>query len=391
MKNAHTISHLASFGLAVVLLILTGFSIGAAVITQQLATNAQLAVSLSDRYEHARYAVGAEESLERKYRLEPSPEVYALHRAAATTLVTILLTIQHDGSTQDQILIKHILSVHTLYLAATRDMFAAVDAHDPVRVERIDHLKVDPVFEQIQSQVNTAADTHHTKAVSSLAALNQTQNTIFVATPLVFACGLLLLSVFGVVLRKYQRRQLELAHFERMALIDPLTSLPNHRTMMDHITQELARCQRTQERSAVVFVDLDHFKHINDTWGHRAGDAVLRQAGRRLKENIHEQDVVGRYGGEEFVLVLANTNLSEAKRTAEHLRAAFAGEPCLISSEENPQTQTVIPVTASIGLAIFQEHGTTREALIEAADRAMYYAKSIQHLRKNCVCGIGCS
>ncbi len=330
MKNAHTISHLASFGLAVVLLILTGFSIGAAVITQQLATNAQLAVSLSDRYEHARYAVGAEESLERKYRLEPSPEVYALHRAAATTLVTILLTIQHDGSTQDQILIKHILSVHTLYLAATRDMFAAVDAHDPVRVERIDH-------------------------------------------------------------RKYQRRQLELAHFERMALIDPLTSLPNHRTMMDHITQELARCQRTQERSAVVFVDLDHFKHINDTWGHRAGDAVLRQAGRRLKENIHEQDVVGRYGGEEFVLVLANTNLSEAKRTAEHLRAAFAGEPCLISSEENPQTQTVIPVTASIGLAIFQEHGTTREALIEAADRAMYYAKSIQHLRKNCVCGIGCS
>ena len=144
MKNAHTISHLASFGLAAVLLILTGFSIGAAVITQQLATNTQLAVSLSDRYEHARYAVGAEESLERKYRLEPSPEVYALHRAAATTLVTILLTIQHDGSTQDQILIKHILSVHTLYLAATRDMFAAVDAHDPVRVERTDHLKVDP-------------------------------------------------------------------------------------------------------------------------------------------------------------------------------------------------------------------------------------------------------
>ena len=160
-----------------------------------------------------------------------------------------------------------------------------------------------------------------------------------------------------------------------MALIDPLTSLPNHPTMMDHITQELARCQRTQERSAVVFVDLDHFKHINDAWGHQAGDAVLRQAGRRLKENIHEQDVVGRYGGEEFVLVLANTNLSEAKRTAERLRAAFAGEPCLISSEENPQTQTVIPVTASIGVAIFQEHGTTREALIEAADRAMYYAK----------------
>src|SRR5207245_1886897 len=142
MKNAYTISHLASFGLVAVLLILTGFSIGAAVITQQQANNAQLAVLLSDHYEHARYAVGAEESLERKYRLEPSPEVYALHRAAASTLVTILLTIEHDGNTQDQTLVKHLLSVHTLYLAATGDMFAAVDARDTARVVRLDHLKV---------------------------------------------------------------------------------------------------------------------------------------------------------------------------------------------------------------------------------------------------------
>jgi diguanylate cyclase (GGDEF)-like protein len=129
---------------------------------------------------------------------------------------------------------------------------------------------------------------------------------------------------------------------EQVALTDPLTGLPNHRTMMDQIDEELARCQRTQESCAIVFIDLDHFKHINDTWGHRASDAVLREASCRLQRNIRRGDVVGRYGGEEFVMLLTNTNLHSAKQTAERLRVALADEPCILEPGEDTPDGNVI-------------------------------------------------
>lgn len=156
--------------------------------------------------------------------------------------------------------------------------------------------------------------------------------------------------------------------------------------MMDRIEEELARCQSTQQSCAVVFVDLDHFKHINDTWGHRAGDAVLCEVARRLKGRVRQHDAVGRYGGEEFVMVLTDRDLREVRQIAERVRMAFAEEPCLLEPEENAPAGNVIAMTASIGVAVYGEHGVTREALIEAADRAMYYAKQ---MGRNRVCLAG--
>ncbi len=145
--------------------------------------------------------------------------------------------------------------------------------------------------------------------------------------------------------------------------------------MMDQINEELTRCQRIQEACAIVFVDLDHFKHINDTWGHQAGDAVLREVSCRLQRNIRHGDAVGRYGGEEFVMLLTNTTLHAAKQAAERLLVAIAEEACLLEPGEDTPDGNVIAITASVGVAVYGEHGATREALIEAADRAMYYAK----------------
>jgi diguanylate cyclase (GGDEF)-like protein len=159
------------------------------------------------------------------------------------------------------------------------------------------------------------------------------------------------------------------------ALTDAITGLPNHRAVMSRIEEELVRCQRTQEACAIVFVDLDHFKHVNDTWGHRAGDAVLREASSRLQRNMRQGDAAGRFGGEEFVLLLPNTDLQAAKHTAERLRVALAEEPCMLEPGEDAPAGNAIAITASLGVAVFGEHGTSREALIEAADRAMYYAK----------------
>jgi diguanylate cyclase (GGDEF)-like protein len=172
---------------------------------------------------------------------------------------------------------------------------------------------------------------------------------------------------------------------QSLSTTDPLTGLPNHRTVMSRVEEELSRCRRTQTSCAVLFVDLDHFKRISDTWGHQAGDAILREAGRRLSGCLRLEDFVGRYGGEEFVIVLTHTEQGEAQQVAERIRAALAEMPCLWQAEET-STAIAIPITASIGVAVFQEHGSTREALLEAADNAMYFAK---HTGRNRVCLAG--
>lgn len=158
------------------------------------------------------------------------------------------------------------------------------------------------------------------------------------------------------------------------AVTDAITGLPNHRAVMGRISQELSRCQRAQSSCAVLFVDLDHFKRINDTWGHRAGDAILREVGSRLHSNLRQEDFIGRYGGEEFALVLTEIDLSSAHQAAERLRIEIGSQPYFWETED---LQSVVPIsaTASIGVAVYQLHGVTREELVERADQAMYQAK----------------
>jgi diguanylate cyclase (GGDEF)-like protein len=166
------------------------------------------------------------------------------------------------------------------------------------------------------------------------------------------------------------------------ALTDAITGLPNHRAVMSRIDDEVSRCQQTQASCAVLFLDLDHFKRVNDTWGHRAGDGILSELGNRLRGALRQQDFVGRYGGEEFAIVLVDVDADEAYQTAERTRAAVADQPCFWEVEET-RSVVSITVTTSIGVAVYQLHGESRDALIEAADQAMYQAK---HSGRNRVC-----
>jgi diguanylate cyclase (GGDEF)-like protein len=166
------------------------------------------------------------------------------------------------------------------------------------------------------------------------------------------------------------------ARLATLAITDPLTNLPNHRAVVCHIEEELSMCRRTQDRCALMFLDIDHFKHINDTWGHQSGDAVLRMVGDQLKKTLPVKAFAGRYGGEEFVVVMKIDSNDEAKLIAQNLRLALAEQPCIVEIEEDGKlTKAAIPITASIGVAVYREHGATREELIEAADQAMYCAK----------------
>ncbi len=170
-----------------------------------------------------------------------------------------------------------------------------------------------------------------------------------------------------------------------LATTDPLTGLANHRTMLNRIEEEMSRSRRTNDACALLFIDLDHFKRINDTWGHRAGDAVLCEVSRRLSSNLRREDFVGRYGGEEFAALLVNTGLDEAKMVGERLRKALAEAPCVWQPDDS-QALLSIPITGSIGVAVFDDHEQTCSALIEAADEAMYNAK---HSGRNRVCCAG--
>ena len=173
--------------------------------------------------------------------------------------------------------------------------------------------------------------------------------------------------MFGTVKELYSEQVLA-------AATDALTGLPNHRTVISRIEAEIVLCQTLQKTCAILFVDIDHFKQVNDTWGHLAGDAILQEVGSRLRIGIRKSDFVGRYGGEEFAIVLSDTSLQEAYELAERLRSLIATDACTWESEDTHAIMSA-HMSASIGVAIYQLHGTSRIALIEAADRAMYMAK----------------
>jgi diguanylate cyclase (GGDEF)-like protein len=156
------------------------------------------------------------------------------------------------------------------------------------------------------------------------------------------------------------------------AFHDPLTSLPNRVLFNDRLEHGLAQAKRHDWTLAVMFIDLDNFKSINDTHGHVVGDAVLQAISLRLKNMTRDDDTVCRHGGDEFLyLLLELKQESDATMVAEKIILAV-GEPCEINAKDGPLMLSVKP---SIGIAIFPTAGETVDALIQSADRAMYQAK----------------
>ncbi len=154
-----------------------------------------------------------------------------------------------------------------------------------------------------------------------------------------------------------------------LAVTDALTGLPNRRTLDQSLTEELRRAQRYGKSLAVLLLDIDHFKKTNDTYGHQAGDAVLKALAQVFSRQIRDVDLVVRYGGEEFVFILPETDMVGSKLVAERIRRAVATE--LIRLPEGQE----IGVTASLGIACYPLCGDTTEMLLAHADQALYTAK----------------
>ncbi len=162
-------------------------------------------------------------------------------------------------------------------------------------------------------------------------------------------------------------RQEAAATIERLANYDPLTGLPNRVLLRDRVQQAIATVTRSGQSLALMFLDLDHFKNINDSLGHNIGDALLRGVAERLLSEVREQDTVSRWGGDEFILLLPDCSAEGATRVAEKLLAAFAAPYQAAHHELNS--------TPSIGIALYPADGNDFESLAQAADAAMYRAK----------------
>lgn len=164
-------------------------------------------------------------------------------------------------------------------------------------------------------------------------------------------------------LQRKEAQALALAYF------DELTGLPNRRLLQDRLGQAVAQCAREQKQLALLFVDLDGFKGVNDTLGHAAGDTLLKRAADRIAASVREADTACRYGGDEFVIMIPSlAHSGVATAVAEKVRHCLA-EAYVIDDFR-------ITIAASIGTALYPDHGQACEDLLKHADRVLYRAKS---------------
>jgi diguanylate cyclase (GGDEF)-like protein len=161
-----------------------------------------------------------------------------------------------------------------------------------------------------------------------------------------------------------------IAMVQRQASIDDLTGLYNHRFLVDYLGQQVALAERLNTPLAVLVLDLDHFKRVNDTHGHPVGDVVLTAFAHTLTNSIRRADLAARYGGEEFIVVMSNTAASDARLVAEKIRSAV--EALVVPVDGGGQAVTL---TVSIGGAAYPEHTTTAQELLATADASLYDAK----------------
>lgn len=179
---------------------------------------------------------------------------------------------------------------------------------------------------------------------------------------------LVLLDFLAVQLGAAIERKTMLLHLQQLALFDSLTGLANRTLLLDRLQSALQRARRDEQSLALLYLDLDRFKQVNDNFGHAVGDLLLQQTAQRILQVVRQSDTVARFGGDEFVVLLPQLPQPEtAALVAEKIRQALM-LPFLLAGQQ-------LVVSPSIGIALFPEHGADSRQLLQKADSAMYHAK----------------
>jgi len=163
--------------------------------------------------------------------------------------------------------------------------------------------------------------------------------------------------------------QQEIARLADLVRTDTLTGLANYRFFIQALEHEIERTQRSGQATALIMLDIDHFKQVNDTWGHQVGNRALAHIAAILRQNVRRLDIPCRYGGEEFAIILPDTGLASASQVGERIRRAIAQTPLLNNGEE-------LSLTVSLGIAIYRvDQPIQATELIAHADHYLYKAK----------------
>ena len=366
---SHHGSRLATMGLAVVLVALAGFSLWAALETNSAAQQADRDSDEQRVWQTTRLKLANAEAGRRSYLQQRRPQSRADLTRAAVALRISLRRIQQHADPDDAAFAQQVQTSHERYQQATGRLLAAVAAGDTVRARALEAREVEPAHAALADQLAEGADDEQAQVAESLAALRQLGETLVVAAPVVFTVGLGLLVGCWLLLLGYQQRaQRQAAENEHQALHDALTGLPNRTLLRDRLGQAIRQADRELVPAALLLIDLDRFKEVNDTLGHHYGDQLLVQVGERLQTALRQADTVARLGGDEFAVLLPRMETGEgAVVVAKKLQAAL--------HEPFPLDGLSLDVEASIGLAVYPEHGNDPDELLQRADIAMYVAK----------------
>jgi len=166
----------------------------------------------------------------------------------------------------------------------------------------------------------------------------------------------------------------EVDRLSQLVSVDPLTQLFNYRHFSQTLAQEIERSQRTLQATSLIMIDIDHFKKVNNQWGHEKGNQALKLIAKCIIDNIRKLDIACRYGGEEFAIILPSSDIVTSARVAERIRQSIKQTPLTVALENN--TTQHIPLTASAGLSSYNGNNDPASCnIVEAADEQLYLAK----------------
>jgi diguanylate cyclase (GGDEF)-like protein len=354
-------SRLATMGLGVVLVLLAGFSMWAAVRTNAAARQVDRDSVQQRVWQNARVELARAEVARHAHVDHGRAKARADMSEATQDLDDALGFIEH-ADLDDIAVAQQARTALERYLEETSRLLAAVAAGNGARVRALEARAVEPALAELADQLDEGAQDEREQVEASVAAQRQLGRTLVVAVPVVFTVGLGLLVGSWALLVGYQR------HIKHLALSDALTGLPNRTLLQDRTGQAIRQADRELVPSALLLIDLDRFKEINDTLGHHHGDQLLIQIGQRLRTTMREVDTVARLGGDEFAVLLPGITTGEgAINVARKLQAAL--------EEPFPLDGLTVDVEASIGVALYPDHASDPEGLLQRADIAMYIAK----------------
>lgn len=192
--------------------------------------------------------------------------------------------------------------------------------------------------------------------------------------PVIFFCGSIFVFIINHLSLRTAKDVMQIYILKRQSITDPLLGIFNRRYLEECLKKEVLQSQRNKHPLSLFIIDIDHFKKVNDTWGHQVGDQALKHIAELIKTSVREYDIVARFGGEELVVILPKTEPSHSHQLAERLRSLIEARPIYLTNHHSGNTCSV-NITASIGVTGLTKSNSFQDDLIESADKALYRAK----------------